>query len=72
VGKGAKEPRESPQAEDTPSNDSLNTGETKEKVTQKVKHKKINSRRKLGNQTHAIVVTVPKEKEEIKEVERTK
>jgi hypothetical protein len=51
-----------PQAGGTPGDSRQGKGETEEKLTQKVKHKKINSRKKLGKQTRTIVVTVPKEK----------
>jgi hypothetical protein len=67
-----KKPGESPQAGGTPSDDPPDEEETREEVTQKVKHKKINSRKKLGKQTRTIVVTVPKEKEGIKDIEKAK
>jgi hypothetical protein len=63
---------ESPQAGDTPGNSPQGLKETKKKVTQRVKHNKINSRKKLGKQTRTIVVTAPKEKEEIKDIGVTK
>jgi hypothetical protein len=56
------------QTENVPENSPQGKKGIKGKPAQKVKHKKINSRRKLGKQTRTIVITVPKEKEEIKDI----
>jgi hypothetical protein len=56
------------QAEGIPEDNPQGKREIKGKPAQKIKHKKINSRKKLGKQTRTIVVTVPREKEEIKDI----
>jgi hypothetical protein len=45
--------------------------EVKGKSVQKVKHKKINPRKKAGKQTRTIIVTVPAKSEEVKDVGAT-
>jgi hypothetical protein len=65
---GKAGPGEPPQAGDTPENNPQVKRGAKERLTQKVKHKKVNSRRKLGKQTRTIIVAVPKEEEEIKDI----
>ncbi len=69
---GKAESSKPPQAKDIPEDKPQSKIEAKEKPTQKVKHKEINSRKKLGRQTRTIVVVVPKEEEEIKDVGATR
>jgi hypothetical protein len=61
----AGEADELPQARDTPGDNPQRKEKAGKKSTQKVKCKKVNSRRKAGKQTRTIVVAVPKEEEEI-------
>jgi hypothetical protein len=63
-------PEETPQARGTLNDDPQGTEEAKEELAQKVRHKMIKSWKKLGKQMLTIVVTVPKEKEEIKDIEK--
>jgi hypothetical protein len=62
---------EPPRAEDIPKDKPSGKKEIKGKPTQKVKHKKINSRKKAGKQARTIIVTVPAKSEEIKDVKAT-
>jgi hypothetical protein len=64
----AGEAGKSPQAGDTLEANPQNEKGAKERLTQRVKYKKVNSRRKVRKQTRTIVVAVPKEVEEIEDV----
>jgi hypothetical protein len=69
---GSKEPEllllEEPNAGDTREDNPQHEEGAKGRLTQKIKCKKVNSRRKAGMQTRTIVVAVPKEEEGIKDV----
>jgi hypothetical protein len=67
--KGAQATKEDepPRARGVTKNDPPGTREVKGKSVQKIKHKKINPRKKAGKQTRTIVVTVPEKSEEIRD-----
>ncbi len=56
----------------TPMDDSQRKKRTEEEPTQKVKCKKVSSRKKAGEQTRTIVVAVPKEEEEMVDMRAVK
>jgi hypothetical protein len=56
------------QAEDISKDNPQGKREVKGKPAQKVKHKKINSRKKIGKQACTIIIAVPRENEEIKDI----
>jgi hypothetical protein len=60
----AVEAEEKPQSRDSYEDDPQWRKEIGEKPTQKVKHKKVNSRKKAGGLTRTIVVAAPEEEEE--------
>ncbi len=62
---------EPPRAEDVPRDNPPSKKEVQGKPAQKVRHKKINSRKKVGKQACTIIVTVPTKSEEIKDVGAT-
>jgi hypothetical protein len=63
-GTGADKP---PQTGDATEADSPGAKGAKGKPSKKVRYKKIRPRKKAGRQTHAIIVAVPAESEEIKD-----
>jgi hypothetical protein len=59
------------QAENVKKDDLQGKKEVKGEPTQKVKHKKINSRKKTGKQARTMIIAVPREDEEIKDIGAT-